>query len=78
MFYVVAKEFSKSRTFTPMQVASSFDEARELIAGIEQIFTNSVEEQDRFVDTAGNLVCDFKAWNGRSGTNFRVTRLLRS
>ncbi len=72
MFYVVSKQFLSG--YVPMQIASSVDEALELISSYSKLDRSKFAAYDDGEDEAGNI--KFKA---NDGVNFyEITRLLRS
>ena len=81
MFYVISKQFIHG--YSPMQIASSFDEARELIASLEKVPATAVHDNgDYNDDDTSNYVRLFsvdKPGRGRLNSEFySVTRLYRS
>ena len=78
MFQMTMKQFVKGGSYVPMQMCSSIEEGKELIASEERIFTNSIEDGDTFVDAAGNITRELKVWLGRKSITYRIVTLRRS
>ncbi len=72
MFYVVSKQSISG--YVPMKIASSVDEAIELISSYEKILENSVRPNGEEIDECGNYVRKFAAWNGRNAEYYSVTQ----
>lgn len=78
MFYVVEKKFPGSKTFVPMQIASSFDEGVDLIIGLEECDPSEVEEVEMGIDEAGNVFRTYIVAGQTDYSVYSVVQLKRS